>query len=173
MVIPLLLYLLLMSSGEHTQSREQDSKRKASSGSWITERDALREFADRKTRAILAIFTSRRSSGKKEFFVPPHIAELYRLTPRDLAWAYEKLEGLFINTVNSKMGKFRIVRLTDEWEARESQKTKVSKQVVSNKDSDEERVTIDRETIKLAALQSSHAMDPGVEDTLRQLVAES
>jgi len=105
------------------------------------ERDALREFADRKTRAILAIFTSRRSSGKKEFFVPPHIAELYRLTPRDLAWAYEKLEGLCINTVNSKMGKFRIVRLTDEWEARESQETKVSKQVVSNKDSN----TLDNE----------------------------
>lgn len=52
--------------------------------SWLPERDILSKFGDRRTRAILAIMAARRSSGREKFFVPPQIAELFALTPRDL-----------------------------------------------------------------------------------------
>ncbi len=86
--------------------------------SWITERDILREFGDRRTRAVLAILTARRSSGCPEFFVPPHIAALFYLTPKDLSWALQDLEGKLVNTRSSIKGKFRKVCLLPEWENR-------------------------------------------------------
>lgn len=84
--------------------------------SWITERNILREFGDRRTRAILAILTARRSSGSLEFFVPPHIAGLFNLTPKDLSWALQDLEGKLVNTRSSIKGKFRKVCLLPAWE---------------------------------------------------------
>jgi len=84
--------------------------------SWITERDMLRQFGDRRTRAILAIVTSRRSARTCKFFVPPHIAELYRLTSRDLCWAFKQLEGEILDTVESTKGRFRRIRLLPGWE---------------------------------------------------------
>ena len=86
--------------------------------SWITERDILRELGDRRTRAVLAIVTARRSSGCLEFFVPPHIADLFKLTPKDLSWALQDLEGKLVNTRNSIKGKFRKVCLLPVWENR-------------------------------------------------------
>jgi hypothetical protein len=86
--------------------------------SWITERDVLREFGDRRTRAILAILTARRSARSVDFFVPPHIANLFHLAPKDLCWALQKLEGVLVNTVTSTKGRFRKVRLAPRWEQR-------------------------------------------------------
>jgi hypothetical protein len=73
-------------------------------------------FGDRRSRTILAIMAARRSSGREVFFVPPQIANLYGLTPRDLCWALDDLEGRVTVTVGSKQGKFRQVRLADRWE---------------------------------------------------------
>lgn len=84
--------------------------------SWITERDILRELGDRRTRAVLAILTARRSSGCLEFFVPPHIATLFRLSPKDLCWALKDMDGTLLRTVGSTKGKFRKIRLLPEWE---------------------------------------------------------
>ena len=84
--------------------------------SWLPERDMLSKFGDRRSRAILAILAARRSSGRKEFFVPPQIAELFHITPRDLCWALDDLEGKVTETLGSIQGKFRKVRLLDEWE---------------------------------------------------------
>lgn len=102
------------------ESHSKSSARKSTPISWIVERDALLQFGDRRTRAILAIFASRRGAGKPVFFVPPHIAEYFRLTPRDLFWAHSELEGKLLETIGSKRGKFRRVRLLPEWEERET-----------------------------------------------------
>jgi hypothetical protein len=74
-------------------------------------------FGDRRSRAILAAMAARRSSGRQVFFVAPHIAEYFGLTPRDLHWALDALEDIVVQTVGSKQGKFRKIRLLSKWEA--------------------------------------------------------
>ena len=158
-----------MSKVKHTHTTSQKSKRKPSSGSWVVERDALKEFGDRKARAILAIFTARRSSGKKEFFVPPHIAELYHLTPRDLNWAFKKLEGQITDTSGSRKGKFRHVRLTPEWEDRETGGGDMANRQASSDGSDEELVVIDKDVVTRGATMLPVDIDRDVAATLREI----
>jgi hypothetical protein len=86
------------------------------SPSWVVERDALRLFGDRKSRAILAIYHARRSAKKSEFFVHPDIAKLNGLSPSDLNWALGELEGKLVETVKSKQGRYRTLRLLSQFE---------------------------------------------------------
>lgn len=90
----------------------------ADSISWIVERDILSELGDRRTRAILAILMARRCAGVPVFFVPPHIAARFSLSPQDLSWALRSLDGQLVQTVRSTKGKFRHLRLLPEWEER-------------------------------------------------------
>lgn len=171
-VIAILLYIVHMSNTKHTPPIKKDSKQLKPSGSWVVERDALKEYGDRKSRAILAIFTARRSSGKKEFFVSPHIADLYNLTPRDLNWALNKLDGIFINTIESKPGKFRLICLTPEWEAREANKAKARQNHPTNMNNGEELVIIDKaDTLKNAATYIA-ACDDDTHAILRAIATE-
>lgn len=94
--------------------------------SWVTERDALVAFGDRKARAILAVFMARRSAKRNEFFVARSIAERFGLGVRDLNWALDKLEGELVETVESRKGRFRVIRLTVDWgETVDAEKSKV------------------------------------------------
>jgi hypothetical protein len=91
------------------------------SPSWVTERDVLREFGDRKTRAILAIFLARRSAKNQEFFVHPSIAALHGLNSSDLNWTLDKLEGAVVETLESRNGKYRMLRLLPRFEEMETE----------------------------------------------------
>jgi hypothetical protein len=70
---------------------------------------------------------ARRSSGREVFFVPPQIANLYGLTPRDLCWALDDLEGRVTVTVGSKHGRFRMIRLANTWEEQMSATPRASR----------------------------------------------
>lgn len=48
--------------------------------------------------------------------MPPHIATLFRLSPKDLCWALKDLDGALLRTVGSTKGKFRKIRLLPAWE---------------------------------------------------------
>ena len=114
--------------------------------SWIVERDAIRLFGDRKTRAILAIYHARRSARKTEFFIHPDIANVNLLSPSQLNWALNELEGVMIETLDSKKGRYRTIRLLPQFEdaAAESEggvTTKVSIPIPAV--AGEERVHID------------------------------
>lgn len=123
----------------------------------------MREFGDRRTRAVLAVFTSRRSARSEVFFVPPQIAKLYRLSPRDLCWALGVLEGSLLQAVGTTKGKFRKIRLLPEWEGR----VNVEKQgdsAIGRKRGKGERAAIHHTT--------SVTMCPEVEKTLLDLVRQ-
>lgn len=146
-------------------SATQFSQRR--SGSWVVERDALTQYGDRKTRAILAVFTARRSSKKKEFFVSPHIARHFNLSARDLYWALDKLEGELVRTLDSKTGKFRLLSLMPEWELLEGMKPKVA--TGSGHAEDGELLVVDKER-ELKQLPIS--IDDEVAATLCELAKE-
>lgn len=97
-------------------SGELPSRSAPKSPSWIAERDALRLFGDRKSRAILAIYHARRSAKKTEFFVHPDITKRWNLSPTDLNWAVDKLEGKLVVTIGSKKGRYRMLRLLPQFE---------------------------------------------------------
>ena len=84
----------------------------------VVERDLIRKFGDRRTRAVLAVVTARRSAGTPEFFVAPGIVALYRLSPRDLNWALDDLEGVLTVTDNAVKGRYRRLHLVPAWEER-------------------------------------------------------
>lgn len=86
------------------------------SPSWVAERDALRELGDRKTRTILAVYLARRSARRLHFFVHPDLAKLYGLSPSDLNWALDRLEGELVETLGSKKGRYRKLRLIPDFE---------------------------------------------------------
>lgn len=115
--------------------------------SWIAERDALRLFGDRKTRAILAIYHARRSAKRQEFFVHPDIASLNGLKPADLNWALDKLEGVLIETITSKSGKYRLLRLLPQYEEPVGKPTTEIQRIRTPVPLGEERVDIDTEAI--------------------------
>ena len=130
--------------------------------SWITERDILRKFGDRRTRAILAVLTARRSSGCLNFFIPPHIAALFNLTPKDLCWALKDLEGKLIATRSSCKGKFRKVCLLPEWEGRaEAERTRVTMGKGPGSVEDELTGTSINETEVAATLRELAQTQPG------------
>lgn len=143
MVIPILFIYLITLNRNSQSSTAQGHQRK--SGSWVVERDALVEYGDRKTRAVLAIFTARRSAKKEEFFVSPHIARHFKLSTRDLNWALDKLEGCLVRTSDSRSGKFRSLKLMPEWEAREQGKSKAAPG--SSHAEDGELLVVDKEKI--------------------------
>lgn len=97
-------------------SGELPSRSTSKSPSWIAERDALHLFSDRKARAILAIYHARRSARKTEFFVHPDITKRWSLTPTDLNWALDRLEGKLVETIGSKKGRYRMLRLLPQFE---------------------------------------------------------
>ncbi len=106
------------SSPSHLRGVQPVSSASGRGISWVTERDALRTLGDRKARAMLAVFTARRSARNEVFFVPPQIADLYGLKPRDLCWALNALEGALLTTIGAAKGKFRMIRLLPKWEDR-------------------------------------------------------
>jgi hypothetical protein len=101
---------------KNTPSGKHRSRSAPQSPSWIVERDALRLFGDRRSRAILAIYHARRSANRQEFFVHPDIAGVNGLSPADLNWALDKLEGVLIETLMSKSGKYRLLQLLPQYE---------------------------------------------------------
>lgn len=143
---------------QNTPTGKHPSRSATKSPSWIAERDALRLFGDRKTRAILALFHARRSARAEEFFVPPHIAKLNNLSPGDLNWALDKLEGKLVVTRGSKRGKWRMLRLLPELE---EAFTKPAPQEARRDggagklSSDEERVVFDKADILRRAASSN------------------
>jgi hypothetical protein len=101
---------------KNTPTRELASRSASKSPSWIAERDALLLFGDRKTRAIIAIYHALRSAKKAEFFVHPDIAKRWSLSPADLNWALDRLEGKLVETVGSTKGRYRMMRLVTQFE---------------------------------------------------------
>jgi len=144
------------------------------SPSWIVERDSLRLWGDRKARAILAIFHARRCARKEEFFVHPDIAKRNGLTPSDLNWALNKLEGKLLETVKSQNGMYRVIRLLPQFEAVEDGPGEQSRQSgprASYAVPEEERVQFSDEDI-LARVHSGKAgYLPEVVAVLQELAA--
>jgi hypothetical protein len=101
---------------KNTPTGKRASRSTPKSPSWIVERDAIRLFGDRKTRAILAIYHARRSAKKAEFFVHPDIAKVNGLSPSQLNWALGELEGVLIETLDSKKGRYRTIRLLPQFD---------------------------------------------------------
>lgn len=125
------------------------------SPSWISERDALRLFGDRKTRGILAIFAARRSARRTEFFVHPKIASLFDLSSNDLSWVMDRLEGKLVEVTSSRRGKYRRMRLLPAFETN-----------IANSGSSS--------TAPSSGLAPSVSFTPDEhDDLLRQLVAEA
>ncbi len=117
------------------------------SQSWVVERDAIRDFGDRKTRAILAIYHAQRSAKRQEFFVHPDIARVNGLSPADLNWALDKLEGVLIETLTSKSGKYRLLRILPQYEQAAGEPSAETQFVSCTVSPGEERVFIDTDTV--------------------------
>lgn len=135
---------------KNTPTGKHPSRSAPKSPSWIAERDALRLFADRKTRAILATYHARRSAKRQEFFVHPHIANLYGLKPADLNWALDKLEGVLLETTKSRKGGYRMLKLLPQFEEAVGKPASDGPQagrVSVLGAQDEERVIIDTEAV--------------------------
>lgn len=126
------------------------------SPSWIVEREAIRLFGDRKTRAILAIYHARRSARKAEFFVHPDIAKRWDLSPPDLNWALDRLDGKLVETLDSKNGRFRIIRLLPQFEEATASTGSGSKRPDSLLFPDEEPVEIDHEEVMARVTKTMH-----------------
>lgn len=141
--------------------------------SWVVERDALRKCADRKSRAILAIFHARRCAKTVEFFVPPQIAKLNGLTPGDLNWALDRLEGLLVKALGKKKGEWRIIQLLPEFEAAAVDSSSRGRKNGSGSQfsSDEEKVTLDEEGAFRCAISAGEAMDSEVAKVLSEIAS--
>jgi hypothetical protein len=145
---------------KNSTTGDYPSRSATKSPSWITERDAIRLFGDRKSCAILAIYHARRSARAEEFFVHPHIAKLWGLSAADLNWALDKLDGKLVETIHSKSGRYRTLRLLPQFEdtdskASDSYPKKLPSTLVAP---DEERVEID--TAKVMALLATECEAP-------------
>ena len=149
----------------NTSTVTQSSLSAPRSPSWVVERDAIRLFGDRKTRAILAIYQARRSAKKSEFFVHPNIARDNKLRPSDLNWALDHLEGKLMETLDSKNGRFRIIRLLPQFEESAASTASGNKLPYSLLFPDEEPVEIDHEEVKarVAKTMHRHHSPPGLE----------
>ena len=125
------------------------SRSASKSLSWIVERDALRLFGDRRSRAILAIYHARRSAKRQEFFVHPDIARVNGLSPADLNWALDRLEGVLIVTTESRKGGYRLLKLLPQFEEVAGKPASDDPQTgrVSLPTPDEEQVIIDTEAV--------------------------
>ena len=136
--------------------------------SWIVERDILSELGDRRTRAILAIVMARRCAGLPVFFVPPHIATRFLLSPHDLSWALRSLDGQLVETVGSTKGKFRRLRLLPEWEKRA---TATSKTAQPDNNRESKRDVPGRKARSTDGYIPA-VLDPAVEQTLLEIARE-
>ena len=145
-----------------TPSPRRLPSRSPSPPSWIVERDAIRHFGDRKTRAILAIYHARRSARKAEFFVHPDIAKRWGLSPADLNWAIDRLDGKLMETLDSKNGRFRIIRLLPQFEESTASGNKRPDSLLSP---DEEPLEIDHEEVmaRVTKTMHRHHSPPGLE----------
>lgn len=147
-----------------TPSTRRHPSRSPKSPSWIVERDAIRFLGERKTRAILAIFHARRSARKAEFFVHPDIAKRWGLSPADLNWALDRLDGKLMETLDSKNGRFRIIRLLPQFEESAASTASGNKRPDSLLPPDEEPVEIDHEEVmaRVAETMHRHHSPPGL-----------
>jgi len=146
----------------------------AKSLSWIAERRALREFGDRRTRAILAIFVARRSAKRREFFVHPSIAQLHGLNPSDLNWALDKLEGDMVETLESRNGRFRTIRLMARFEEIEREcatRNRGRGRICRRSNPDEERVTFDKGDLLERLSSAPRETETEVLKTLREIAS--
>lgn len=90
---------------------------------------------------------------------------MYGLTPRDLNWALDTLEGKVTETQTSLTGKFRRVRLLPHWESQQGE-AEVSR---AAKKSRTARSTPSEEGKALMESARTHPVDPAVELLLREL----
>lgn len=164
-----------MKKGTLRNSAGYASHQSPKSPSWIIEREAMRLFSDRLSRTILAVYHARRSAQSEEFFVPPQIAKLNRLTPTDLNWALDKLEGKLLSTVNRKKGKWRKVRLLPEFEKEvtSSDKTRhCNRGVEGVLLPDEERLSYDKDRILELAFDPQRKTSDEIVEALTGIVGQ-
>ena len=83
-----------------------------------------------------------------EFFVHPDIAKVNGLSPGQLNWALDRLQGSLIETVESKSGQYRTIRLLPQYEnaIAESKDCAAAKSLPPTTP-DEERIIIDTEAV--------------------------
>lgn len=148
------------------------------SPSWVAERVALREYGDRKTRAILAVFLARRSAHKEIFFVAPSIAQLHNLSASDLNWALDRLEGDVLETRESRRGKFRTIRLLPRFEeevvvVEGIRRGRRRPRRPDNVTLGEERVYFNKEQMLARISSPERESAPRVLETLRAIATES
>ncbi len=175
-LIPFSYYSLLMKGRGEKNGTSKASHPSAKSPSLAVEREAIRQFGDRRSRAILAVFHARRCAQQTEFFVSPQIARLNRLSPTDLNWALDKLEGEVVETLEKKNGKWRVLRLLPEFEQAETAPSRAPHpglDATADLQPDEERVVYDQEHGIRQAASLDGEMPPEVLDVLNEIASKS
>lgn len=148
------------------------------SPSWVVEWEAIRQFSDRISRAIIAIFHARRCAQTAEFFVSPQIARLNRLSPTDLNWALDKLEGKVVEALRKKNGKWRVIRLLPQFEQARMAipgATHPSQEATGalQPDEDEERVVCDQEDVIRHAVSLEREIPSEIVHVLNEIASKN
>ncbi|MDQ8191574.1 hypothetical protein [Roseibacillus persicicus] len=165
-----------MKKGNQRRSAAKASHPAPKSPSWAVEREAIRLYSDRVSRAILAVYHARRTAQSEEFFVAPQIAKLNRLSPADLNWALDKLEGKVMTTVSSKKGRWRTIRLLPHLEKGVMAPGKQSHHGEGMEGAlqpDEERLSYDKETVLNLAFSSDGETSAEVLEALNIIAAQA
>lgn len=118
---------------------------------------------------------SRRCACNEEFFVGPQIAKLNDLSPSDLNWALDRLEGQVVTTQSRLRGKFRRLRLLPHFESKVmecSGRNAASPSAIPKGHPDEERVYVDTDEVLARAGAAKCEPSDEILETLRELASE-